>query len=115
MEQDTQKSICGHNPEELSTESSLEELNEEDLHTVTGGIGPGGAGAIGGGVLGGAALGTGVGVFDKSTGVHTDQAVAGGVVGGAFGSLVGAGAGFLAGNKLDEKFGKAAKVVKAVR
>ncbi len=114
MTQDSQRSSSGHNPEEHSTESSLEGLNEEQLLTVTGGIGPGGIGAIGGGVVGTGAVGTGVAMFDKSTGVPTDQAVAGGVIGGAFGSLVGAGAGFLAGNKVGE-LRKAAKIAKAVK
>ncbi len=42
MEQDTQKSTCEHNPEEITVESSVEFLNEEELHGVTGGVNYGG-------------------------------------------------------------------------
>ncbi len=100
MSQNIQNSMKGFNREELSTESSLEELSQEELQTITG-SGPVGIGA-GVGALGGAALmgGPTAGVVKKAGGTN-EQAAGYGVGMGALGAVGGAGVGTAVGGIID--------------
>ncbi len=89
--QEIQSNTQGCNREELSTESSLEELSQEELLTITGGsmvIGAGVGALVGAGAMGGTIAG-----IVKKDGGTTEQALGYGAATGAVGGLLGAGGG----------------------
>src|SRR6476659_2290742 len=98
--QDFQSSTQGFNPAELSTESSPEELAQEELLTITGGamgIGAGVGALVGAGVMGGTTT-----ELLKKDGYSTKQSLEYGAAIGAIGATSGAVGGGVIGGVIDK-------------